>query len=106
MGFLFFRQAQELTERTSAEQAAALKEPLSSVNRRWDNLLKGVVERQRQLEHALLRLGQFHHALAELVAWIEATNKTLDNDLKPVAGDPQLLEVELAKLKVMFVFSK
>jgi hypothetical protein len=58
-----------------------------------------MVERQRQLENALLRLGQFQHALAELMVWIEKTDKTLD-DLKPVAGDPQVLEVELAKLKV------
>lgn len=89
-----------MTERTSAEQAAALKEPLSAVNQRWDELLRGVVERQRQLEHALLRLGQFQHALAELMAWIDATDRTLERELKPVAGDPQLLEVELAKLKV------
>ncbi|XP_050545575.1 microtubule-actin cross-linking factor 1 isoform X5 [Daktulosphaira vitifoliae] len=95
------RQAQELTERTSAEQAAALKKPLSEVNRRWENLLKGIVERQRQLENSLLHLGQFHHALAELLAWIDATDKTLDRDLKPVPGDSQLLEVELAKLKVL-----
>lgn len=96
----FYRQAQELTERTSAEQAAALKEPLTAVNQRWDELLRGVVERQRQLENALLRLGQFQHALSELMAWIDATDRTLDKELKPVAGDPQLLEVELAKLKV------
>lgn len=98
------RQAQELTERTSVEQAAALKEPLTNVNRRWDELLRGIVERQRQLENALLRLGQFQHALAELLTWIDATNKTLDNELKPVAGDPQLLEIELAKLKVILYF--
>lgn len=99
--FLCFRQAQELTERTTVEQAAALKQPLTEVNRRWENLLKGIVERQRQLENSLLQLGQFHHALAELLAWIDATNKTLDKDLKPVAGDSQLLEIELAKLKVL-----
>ena len=93
------RQAQELTERTSADQAAAIKEPLSAVNRRWDELLRGMVERQRQLENALLRLGQFQHALSELLVWIDKTDGTLD-ELKPVAGDPQVLEVELAKLKV------
>lgn len=71
------------------------------MNQRWDELLRGVVERQRQLENALLRLGQFQHALQELMGWINATDRTLDRDLKPVAGDPQLLEVELAKLKVL-----
>lgn len=62
--------------------------------------MRGLVERQRLLENALLRLGQFQHALDELLVWIERTDKTLDN-LKPVAGDPQVIEVELAKLKVL-----
>lgn len=70
------------------------------MNRRWDDLLRGIVERQRQLENALLRLGQFQHALNELLIWIKKTDSTLD-DLKPVAGDPQILEIELAKLKVL-----
>ncbi|XP_076765739.1 dystonin-like protein short stop isoform X2 [Xylocopa sonorina] len=94
------RQAAELTERTSSEQAAAIKEPLGAVNKRWDGLLRGLVERQRLLENALLRLGQFQHALDELLVWIEKTDNTLDN-LKAVAGDPQVIEVELAKLKVL-----
>lgn len=59
-----------------------------------------MVERQKQLEHALLHLGQFQHALNELLIWINKTDSTLDQ-LKPIPGDPQLLEVELAKLKVL-----
>ncbi|XP_058462235.1 dystonin isoform X46 [Malaya genurostris] len=94
------RQAIDLTERTSAEQASAIREPLNSVNRRWENLLRGMVERQKQLEHALLHLGQFQHALNELLVWISKTDANLD-ELKPIPGDPQLLEVELAKLKVL-----
>ena len=64
-----------------------------------------MVERQRHLEQALLRLGQFQHALSELIKWIIGTNNTLDTDLKPVPGDPQVLEVELAKLKVSHIVS-
>ncbi|KAF9797759.1 hypothetical protein SFRURICE_017954 [Spodoptera frugiperda] len=94
------RQAQELTERTSSEQAAAIKAPLTEVNSRWSALLRGMVERQQQLERALLRLGQLQHALQELLTWIHNTGETLDT-LRPVAGDPQILEVELAKLKVL-----
>ena len=97
---LLYRQAAELTERTSPDQAARLKEPLAKVNRRWEDLLRGVVERQRELEHALLRLGQFQHALNELLVWIQRTDTTLD-ELKPVFGDPSVIEVELAKLKVL-----
>ena len=70
------------------------------MNRRWTDLNKAIVIRQKELEHALLRLGQFQHALNELLVWIERTDKTLDA-LKPVYGDPQVIEVELAKLKVI-----
>lgn len=81
----FNRQAVELTERTSSEQAAAIREPLTSVNRRWEALLRAMVDRQRQLEHALLHLGQFQHALSELLVWIQKTDTTLDQ-LKPVSS--------------------
>merc|ERR1719278_1092752 len=94
------RQADDLTERTSPDQARRIKEPLAEVNRRWGDLNKSIVVRQKELEHALLKLGQFQHALNELLIWIERTDKTLDT-LKPVYGDPQVIEVELAKLKVM-----
>lgn len=40
------RQAQELMERTSPDQAVAIREPLSDINKRWDDLLKNIVERQ------------------------------------------------------------
>lgn len=80
----FNRQAIELTERTSLEQAQAIREPLNNVNRRWENLLRSMVDRQKQLEHALLHLGQFQHALNELLVWISRTESTLDQ-LKPVS---------------------
>merc|ERR1719367_1888020 len=94
------RQAHDLVENATPEQARAIKEPLAQVNRRWEDLNKGINVRQKELEQALLRLGQFQHALNELLIWIERTDKTLDT-LKPVYGDPQVIEVELAKLKVM-----
>ncbi|XP_018791082.1 PREDICTED: dystonin isoform X10 [Bactrocera latifrons] len=94
------RQAVELTDRTSIEQAASIRKPLSTANQRWEMLLRSMVDRQKHLEHALLHLGQFQHALNELLVWIDKTDITLDQ-LKPIPGDPQLLEVELAKLKVI-----
>ncbi|XP_035231691.1 microtubule-actin cross-linking factor 1-like isoform X1 [Stegodyphus dumicola] len=94
------RQAHELMERTSPAQAKAIREPLAEINKRWDDLLKGIVGRQRELENALLRLGQFQHALDEFMVWMTKTEKTLD-DLTPVFGDPQVIEVELAKHKVL-----
>lgn len=94
------RQAHELLDRIAPHQARAIREPLNEINRRWDDLLKGIVDRGSDLENALLRLGQFQHALNELLAWISKTEKTLD-EMRPVFGDPQVIEVELAKLNVI-----
>ncbi|XP_074600372.1 dystonin-like protein short stop isoform X2 [Brevipalpus obovatus] len=94
------RHAQELMERTTPSQARAVREPLNDINRRWDSLLKGIVDRQNELENALLRLGQFHHSLDEFMAWIEKTDRTLD-EMRPTFADAQVLEVELAKHKVL-----
>ena len=90
----------QLIENASPHQSQAIRDHLSSINRRWDDLNKAINNRQKDLEQALLRLGQFQHALSELLVWIECTSKTLDS-LNPVMGDPQIVEVELAKLKVM-----
>ncbi|CAL1261306.1 unnamed protein product [Larinioides sclopetarius] len=94
------RQAQELMERTSSDQAISIREPLIDINKRWDDLLKSIVERQREMENTLLKLGQFQHALEEHLIWMTKTEKTLD-ELKPVFGDPQVIEVVLAKHKVI-----
>ena len=65
---------------------------MADVNRRWEDLNRSINNRQKELENALLRLGQFQHALSELLVWIERTDRTLDT-LKPVFGDPQVIEV-------------
>ena len=56
--------------------------------------------KKRELEEILLRLCQSHHTLNELLVWIERTDSTLD-ELKTVSGDQMVIEVELAKLKVV-----
>lgn len=48
---------------------------------------------------AMLNVGQFEHALNELLAWLDRTDQSLD-DASAVKGDHKHLEIELAKLKV------
>lgn len=57
---------------------------------------------QHKLEGALLALGQFQHALDELLAWMAHT-KGLLSEQKPVGGDPKAIEIELAKHHVRTV---
>lgn len=51
---------------------------------------------QHKLEGALLALGQFQHALEELMSWLTHTEELLDAQ-RPISGDPKVIEVELAK---------
>lgn len=47
----------------------------------------------------MLNVGQFEHALNELLAWLDKTDETVD-DISTSFGDPKQIEIELAKLKV------
>lgn len=55
-----------------------------------------LVFEQHKLEGALLALGQFQHALDELLTWLTHTEDLL-NEQRPVGGDPKAIEIELAK---------
>ncbi|XP_054153654.1 microtubule-actin cross-linking factor 1, isoforms 1/2/3/4-like isoform X7 [Oppia nitens] len=94
------RAAHELLEDVSPDQARSIRGPVNEINRRWDELLKNINDRQTDLDNALLRLGQFQHALNDFLQWITKTERTLD-EMRPVFGDPPVIEVELAKHKVL-----
>ena len=56
---------------------------------------------QTKLQNALLSLGQFQAAVAELSQWLDRTEKILAEEDQPtVCGDPKIIEIELAKHKV------
>ena len=94
------RQLNELSEITSVDQTAAIRNGVNGINKRWEQLKHSMNERQKQLENALLQLGQFEHALNELLIWIKKTQATFDQ-IKIVPGDAKLLEIEMAKLKIL-----
>ncbi|KAM6899613.1 microtubule-actin cross-linking factor 1, isoforms 1/2/3/4/5 [Xenentodon cancila] len=77
-----------------------IQEPLTELRHLWENLGDKITQRQHKLEAALLALGQFQHALAELQAWLSHTHTTLDTQ-RPVSSDPKAIEIELAKHHVL-----
>ncbi|KAL8172747.1 UNVERIFIED_CONTAM: hypothetical protein K2H54_016255, partial [Gekko kuhli] len=107
-----------------------VQDPLSELKLLWETLENKIVSRQQQgvkqqevvgtaavlqggglvvvmvdddghkLEGALLALGQFQHALDELLTWLTHTEDLL-NEQKPVGGDPKAIEIELAKHHVL-----
>uniref|UniRef100_A0A8C3FVS3 Microtubule actin crosslinking factor 1 n=1 Tax=Chrysemys picta bellii TaxID=8478 RepID=A0A8C3FVS3_CHRPI len=93
-GELMLKKATDETDRD------IIREPVTELKHLWENLGEKIAHRQHKLETALLALGQFQHALAELMAWLTHTEELLDAQ-KPINGDPRVIEVELAKHHVL-----
>uniref|UniRef100_A0A4W3HHY9 Microtubule actin crosslinking factor 1 n=1 Tax=Callorhinchus milii TaxID=7868 RepID=A0A4W3HHY9_CALMI len=93
-GELLLKKASDDTDRD------VVREPLTELKHLWDDLGEKIVHRQHKLEGALLALGQFQHALAELMSWLNYTEDLLDGQ-RPISGDPKAIEIELAKHHVL-----
>merc|ERR1739844_317864 len=63
-----------------------IKNMMTELKNKWNNLCNLSVERQRKLEEALLFSGQFKDALKALMDWLAQMEKALD-DKMPVHGD-------------------
>ncbi|XP_028976222.2 dystonin isoform X23 [Esox lucius] len=85
---------------TEEYDRCAIQEPMTELKMLWDNLDEKIINRQHKLEGALLALGQFQHALDELLAWMSNTEELL-NEQRKAAGDPKAIEIELAKHHVL-----
>ncbi|XP_069742158.1 microtubule-actin cross-linking factor 1 isoform X12 [Narcine bancroftii] len=77
-----------------------VQEPLHELKHFWENLDGKIVNRQHKLEGALLALGQFQHALDELMTWLTHTEELL-NEQRAVGGDPKAIEIAIAKHHVL-----
>uniref|UniRef100_A0A8C3KU52 Dystonin n=1 Tax=Chrysolophus pictus TaxID=9089 RepID=A0A8C3KU52_CHRPC len=94
-------QAELLLKKVTQESDKhTVQDPLSELRLLWDSLEEKIINRQHKLEGALLALGQFQHALDELLTWLTHTEDLL-NEQKPVGGDPKAIEIELAKHHVL-----
>ncbi|XP_058410104.1 dystonin isoform X17 [Diceros bicornis minor] len=94
-------QAELLLKKVTEESDKhTVQDPLMELKLIWDSLDERIINRQHKLEGALLALGQFQHALDELLAWLTHTEGLL-SEQKPVGGDPKVIEIELAKHHVL-----
>ncbi|XP_026520901.1 dystonin [Notechis scutatus] len=94
-------QAELLLKKVTEEsEKHTVQDPLSELRLLWECLEDKIVSRQHKLEGALLALGQFQHALDELLTWLTHTEDLL-NEQRPVGGDPKAIEIELAKHHIL-----
>uniref|UniRef100_A0A672IGU0 Dystonin n=1 Tax=Salarias fasciatus TaxID=181472 RepID=A0A672IGU0_SALFA len=85
---------------TEEADRCAIQEPMSELKMLLDNMDEKIISRQHKLEGGLLALGQFQHALDELLAWMSHTEELL-NEQRKACGDPKAIEIELAKHHVL-----
>ncbi|XP_077437935.1 dystonin isoform X6 [Vanacampus margaritifer] len=85
---------------TEESDRCAIQEPMYELKMLWKNLDEKIISRQHKLEGGLLALGQFQHALDELLAWMNHTEELL-NEQRKAGGDPKAIEIELAKHNVL-----
>ncbi|XP_048863754.1 dystonin isoform X8 [Brienomyrus brachyistius] len=94
-------QASLLLKKVTEEMdRSAIQEPMTELKMLWDNLDEKIINRQHKLEGALLALGQFQHALDELLTWMTHTEELL-NEQRKTSGDPKAIEIALAKHHVL-----
>ncbi|TRY65251.1 hypothetical protein DNTS_014059 [Danionella cerebrum] len=82
------------------EQRSDILEPIGELKMLWENLDHKIISRQHKLEGALLALGQFQHALDELLSWLSHTEDLL-SEQRETCGDPKAIEIQLAKHHVL-----
>lgn len=86
-----------ILETTSSRQTGSIRESLDEVNRRWNDLLNAVNLREKDLDNALLKLGQFQNALKDFLNMLNKLERLLDN-VNPDFADVSILEQEKQKL--------
>jgi dystonin len=94
------RAADELFKNANPLQVNAIRAPITDLNNRWNKLYAAINDRQQRLERALLEMGQFEQAHAQLESWMDKTDITLD-EIQPNTKDLKHIEIELCKLKVI-----
>ncbi|CAI8055159.1 Dystonin, partial [Geodia barretti] len=87
-----------LKEACSAKDGPAVTQQLDQLSAAWAKLNSDTLNRKHQLEDALLQLGQFHDALAQLLSWIaDSTGKV--SEAPPPGIKTEAVEMQLNELK-------
>ena len=72
---------------------------MDQLNAAWSRLHSDELGRKHNLEDALLRLGQFHDALGELLTWIDNCTGRLTEARDP-GVEPSAVEGQIQDLQV------
>ncbi|KFM10098.1 Dystrophin, partial [Aptenodytes forsteri] len=89
---------EEIIEQSSTADAKALKEQLESLNTRWQEICRQLVEKKKRLEEEKNILSAFQEDLNKLVLWLEEADSIIGIPLEP--GNEDQLRDCLSKVKL------
>uniref|UniRef100_UPI00398ED900 dystrophin isoform X4 n=1 Tax=Pristiophorus japonicus TaxID=55135 RepID=UPI00398ED900 len=89
---------EEIIGQSSTADAGILKEKLSNLNRRWQEICRQVDERKRRLEEEKNILSKLQEDLNEYICWQEGAESIVGVELDP--GDEQQLKDSLERVKL------
>ncbi|KAK2517177.1 hypothetical protein Q9966_014767 [Columba livia] len=89
---------EEIIEQSSTADAKVLKEQLESLNTRWQEICKQLVEKKKRLEEEKSILAEFQEDLNKLLLWLEEAESITGISLEP--GNEDQLRDCLSKVKL------
>ncbi|XP_055657158.1 dystrophin isoform X10 [Falco peregrinus] len=89
---------EEIIEQSSAADAKVLKEQLESLNTRWQEICRQLVEKKKRLEEEKNILSGFQEDLNNLISWLEEADTIIGIPLEP--GNEDQLRDCLSKVKL------
>ncbi|PKU41437.1 dystrophin isoform x3 [Limosa lapponica baueri] len=88
---------EEIIEQSSTADAKVLKEQLESLNTRWQEICRQLVEKKKRLEEEKNILSEFQEDLNKLILWLEEADSIIGIPLEP--GNEDQLRDCLSKVK-------
>ncbi|XP_064429974.1 dystrophin isoform X7 [Mirounga angustirostris] len=90
---------EEVIQQSSKTDASILQEKLGSLNLRWQEVCKQLVERKKRLEEQKNILSEFQRDVDEFVLWLEEVDNVASIPLEP--GNEQQLKEKLEQVKLL-----
>ncbi|NXM47158.1 DMD protein, partial [Gymnorhina tibicen] len=90
---------EEIIEQSSTADAKALREQLESLNTRWKEICRQLVEKKKRIEEEKNLLSEFQEDLNKLILWLEEADSVIHIPLEQ--GNEDQLRDCLSKVKVL-----
>ncbi|KAK7501339.1 hypothetical protein BaRGS_00007464, partial [Batillaria attramentaria] len=84
----------------SPVQAESLYRPVLAANDKWNDVLRGIAEREAKLNDMQVKVGEVDRSMSDVIATLDQLQTDIKNQ-EDVSGDPKHLETILRKLQLM-----